>query len=194
MDRKVHPLRRGTGLLVLLLAAGLVLTAACSSGSEATAADEPVVATEEHDDAEAHEDAEAREEGDEDANAYLEVAPKEQLFLVQMTNFAFTPDVLEAQAGEVIEIAIQNVEAVLHDFTIDKIDADLHISYLGGTGEHAHDEGMDMEAEEADLHFALTEPGSGVVHIKVHEPGEYVIYCSVPGHREAGMVGTLIIR
>ncbi len=188
MDRKVHPLRRGTGLLVLLLAAGLVLTAACSSGGEATAADEPVVATEEHDDAEAH------EEGDEDANAYLEVAPKEQLFLVQMTNFAFTPNVLEAEAGEVIEIAIQNVEAVLHDFTIDKIDADLHVSYLGGTGEHAHDAEMDMEAEMADLHFALTEPGSGVVHIKVHEPGEYVFYCSVPGHREAGMVGTLIIR
>ena len=111
-----------------------------------------------------------------------------------MTNFAFTPDVIEAQVGDVIEIAIQNVEAVLHDFTIDRIDADLHVSYLGGTGEHAHAGEMEMEAEMADLHFALTEPGSGVVHIKVYEPGEYVFYCSVPGHREAGMVGTLIIR
>ena len=185
MDSKMHPLRRGAGLLVLLLAAGVVLTAACSSDGGATAASEPFVATEAHEDAEAH---------DEDANAYLEVAPKDQLFLVQMTNFAYTPSLLEAEAGEVIEIAIQNVEAVLHDFTIDRIDADLHVSYLGGTGEHAHAEGMEMEAEMADLHFALTEPGSGVVHIKVHEPREYVFYCSVPGHREAVMVGTLIIH
>ncbi len=130
------------------------------------------------------------EDGAADANSYLEAAPKDALFLVQMTNFAFTPNVLEVNAGEVLEIAIQNVEPVLHDFTIDKIDADVHISYLGGTGQHMH-----IEPErEADLHFALTEPASGVVHIKVHEPGEYVIYCSVPGHREAGMEGTLIVR
>jgi len=92
--------------------------------------------------------------------------------------------------GEVLEIAIQNVEAVLHDFTIDEIDADVHISYLGGTGQHVHTEPQ----LEADVHFALTEPSTGVVHLKIHEPGEYVIYCSVPGHREAGMEGTLIVR
>ena len=107
-----------------------------------------------------------------------------------MTSFAFTPAVLEVNSGEVLEIAIQNTEPVLHDFTIDEIDADVHISYLGGTGQHAH-----AEAElDADLHFALTEPGTGVVHIKIHEPGEYVIYCSVPGHREGGMEGTLIVQ
>ena len=127
---------------------------------------------------------------DEEEFAYLEAAPKDVLYLVEMTNFAFTPEVLEVGVGEVLEIAIQNVEAVLHDFTIDEIDADVHISYLGGTGQHAHAE---LE-RDADVHFALTEPGSGVVHIKVHEPGEYVIYCSVPGHREAGMEGTLIVR
>ena len=107
-----------------------------------------------------------------------------------MTNFAFTPYVLEANAGEVIEIAIQSVEPVLHDFTIDRIDADFHISYLGGTGQHLHD----GEHPEADVHFVLSEPGTGVVHIKVHEPGEYVFYCTVPGHRELGMEGTLIVR
>ena len=123
-------------------------------------------------------------------NAYLEAAPKDALFLVEMTNFAFTPDVLEVNAEDVIEIAIQNVDPLLHDFTIDEVDADVHISYLGGTGDHLH-VGPDREA---DIHFALTERGTGIVHVKVSQPGEYVFYCSVPGHREAGMEGTLIVR
>ena len=123
-------------------------------------------------------------------NAYLEVAPKDTLFQVEMTSFAFTPNVLEVNAGDVIELAVQNVEPLLHDFTIDEVAADVHISYLGGTGEHAH---VDPD-READIHFALSEEGTGVVHVKVSEPGEYVFYCSVPGHREGGMEGTLIVR
>ena len=122
-------------------------------------------------------------------NAYLEVEPKEALFLMDMSSFSFTPNVLRVGTGEVVEIAIQNTERVLHDFTIDEIDADTHISYLGGTGLHAHDE----PANPADVHFALTEPASGVVHLKINEPGEYVFYCSVPGHQQQGMEGTLIV-
>ncbi len=129
-------------------------------------------------------------DGDGEANAYLEAAPKEALTLIEMTSFAYTPSVIEVGAGEVLEIAIQNAEPALHDFTIDKIDADVHISYLGGSGQHQHQE----PDRDADVHFALTEPASGVVHLKVGESGEYVFYCSVPGHREAGMEGTLIVN
>lgn len=124
-----------------------------------------------------------------DPNAYLEVEPKDALFLMEMSSFAFAPEDLQVEVGEVVEIAIQNSEMVLHDFTIDDIDADVHISYLGGTGQHAHEE----TAKEADVHFALTEPASGVVHLKINEPGEYVFYCSVPGHQQQGMEGTLIV-
>lgn len=162
-------------LIGIMLALGLVV--ACGGdGNSAGSGD-----ADEHDD-DGH-DAAA-------ANAYLEVAPKDALYLVEMSSLAFTPDVLEVNAGDVLEIAIQNVEPFLHDFTIDRIDAEVHVSYLGGTGEHAH-----AAAErDADVHFALSEAGSGVVHLKINEPGEYAFYCSVPGHREGGMEGTLIVR
>ncbi len=127
---------------------------------------------------------------DGEAYAYLEVAPKEALFLMQMSNFAYAPNDLTVKAGEVVEIAIQNVTTEPHDFTIERIDAELHVSYLEGSGEHAHAAGH----PNADLHFVLTEPGAGVVHIKVHEPGEYVFYCTVPGHRELGMEGVLRVN
>ena len=145
-------------------------------------------------DADEHSDADADEhtDGDEhdpEAHAYLEAAPKDSLFLVDMSQLQFNPGVIEVKVGEVVEIAIQNTETTLHDFTIDKVDADVHISYLGGTGQHEHAEA----AKDADVHFALTEPASGVVHLKIHEPGEYVFYCSVTGHQAAGMEGTLIV-
>ena len=155
------------GVLVLLTSALVVLAMACSNDATEHGGEGPV----------------------DDNNAYLEAAPKDALYLIKMVSFAYEPSLLEVKTDEVLEIAIQNVDHLLHDFTIDRIDADVHISYLGGTGQHAHNE---PEAE-ADVHFALTEPGSGVVHIKIHEPGSYVIYCTVPGHREAGMEGLLVV-
>ncbi len=140
----------------------------------------------EHEDGDNHADL----DGDGQANDYLEAAPKDSLTLIEMTSFAYAPSVIEVGAGEVLEIAVQNAEPALHDFTIDKIDADVHISYLGGTGQHEHQE----QERDADVHFALTEPASGVVHLKIHEPGEYVFYCTVPGHREGGMEGKLIVQ
>ena len=176
-----------TALGMMALVVTLVsVPAACGGGdsaSEETAANGDEALHEDGEEADAHQDPEE--------HAYLEAAPKDALYLVEMTNFAYTPQILEVNVGEVLEIAVQNIETVLHDFTIDQIDADVHVSYLGGTGEHAHAEAA---AQEADLHFALTEPGTGVVHMNIHEPGEYVFYCTVPGHREAGMEGTLIVR
>ena len=164
-------------LLAMPLVVAMLALAACNGDGNGSG---ETPTGEEHTDADA----------DGEANAYLEAAPKEALTLIEMTSFAYTPSVIEVGAGEVLEIAIQNADPALHDFTIDKIDADVHISYLGGTGQHQHQE----PERDADVHFALTEPASGVVHLKVDEPGEYEFYCSVPGHREAGMEGTLIVQ
>ena len=180
--------RRVGGLVAIALLVALsVAFVSCGGGD----GDSNVADT--HDDEAAHLDEAAHEAGEADdpeKHAYLEAAPKDTLYLVEMTSFAFAPDVLEVNAGDVLEIAIQNAEPILHDFTIERIDSDVHISYLGGTGQHVHTEAQ----RDADVHFALTEPGSGVVHMKIHEPGEYVFYCTVPGHREAGMEGTLIVQ
>ena len=45
--------------------------------------------------------------------------------------------------------------------------------------------------------LALTAPpggGSGTLEFTPTEPGEYEYYCTVPGHKEAGMLGTLVVE
>jgi len=108
---------------------------------------------------------------------------------LEMKDFAFVPARLTVKAGDVIHFNAENTTNNIHDFTIDKVDADLYIVALPGDGEHAH-----MDDAMADVHFAFTEAGKGAIQVRIHEPGEYVYYCSVPGHREAGMEGTIIVE
>ena len=73
------------------------------------------------DDASAHADGDEHDSDSNDdlePNAYLEVEPKEALFLVDMSLFSFTPNVLQVRVGDVVELASQNSEADLHDFTM----------------------------------------------------------------------------
>lgn len=54
--------------------------------------------------------------------------------------------------------------------------------------------GHDFTIEGTDLATALLNPGESEDLIVNLEPGSYTYYCSVPGHREAGMQGTLTVE
>lgn len=184
--------------LVFMLAFAVTLVVACggdgAEAGDAVAADDAA----QHDDGDDHaddgDDHAVADDGDHaDDEHELEggaLAVEADLVIdLELTDFAFVPARLTVKAGEVIHINAENTSSNIHDFTIDKVDADLHIIALPGTGEHAH-----MDGPMADVHFAFTETGKGAIQVRIHEPGEYVYYCSVPGHREAGMVGTIIVE
>lgn len=80
---------------------------------------------------------------------------------------AYNTDSLEAGAGEV-EIDFTNPSSIPHDVDVEK-DGET----IGGTEVFA-------EGEE-----------TATVEL---EPGDYTFFCSVPGHREAGMEGTLTVK
>ena len=80
-------------------------------------------------------------------------------------DFEFDPSEITATAGEELAVVLTS-EDMLHDFTIDELDA--HVS-----------------ADSGD-----TETGG----LTADEPGTYTYYCSVPGHRGAGMEGTLTVE
>jgi len=81
---------------------------------------------------------------------------------------AFTSDDASAKAGKVT-VNFTNTSPVPHDVRIESSGGE----ELGGT--EVLSEGN--ESAEVDL-----------------KPGEYTFFCSVPGHRQAGMEGTLTVK
>jgi uncharacterized cupredoxin-like copper-binding protein len=76
-----------------------------------------------------------------------------------------------------------------HDFVIEKIDVETKVIKDSGSTEH-HMPGM---GAENDLHVSAQVGETSVIQFTVAEPGTYQYFCSVAGHKEAGMVGELIV-
>jgi nitrite reductase (NO-forming) len=71
---------------------------------------------------------------------------------------AFGPDRIELTAGEPVNVALTSAD-IPHDLVVDEID----------------------------FHLAADRDETVTGGLAFFEPGTYVGYCSVPGHREAGM-------
>jgi plastocyanin len=85
---------------------------------------------------------------------------------VTMVDIAFQPTELTIPANTDVTITLTNKGASVHNFNIDDLD----------------------------IHSGDIQPGqSGSVTINAH-PGDHEYYCSIPGHKEAGMVGTLHVQ
>ncbi len=74
---------------------------------------------------------------------------------------------LEANAGQV-EIVMDNPSSLPHNVSIE--------------GDGVYEEGK-----------TVRNGGTSIVRAKLR-PGRYIFYCSVPGHRQGGMQGTLTVR
>jgi uncharacterized cupredoxin-like copper-binding protein len=87
---------------------------------------------------------------------------------IDAKDIAFVPTELTIQAAdEPVTITMKNTGAALHNFAIDALNIDVDVN-----------------------------PGE-TVEIVIPAgtaPGTYDFYCNVPGHKEAGMVGTLTVE
>jgi len=83
-------------------------------------------------------------------------------------NLAFTSDTATAKAGKAT-INFTNESPVPHDVKIE----DENGEEIGGT--------------------EVISEGSDSAEVEL-EPGTYTYYCSIPGHRQAGMEGTLTVK
>ena len=108
---------------------------------------------------------------------------------VEAADFTYTPATITVPAGEPVTLTLKNTGKVEHDFIIDKINVtDVEASDTGPATHHQ----IGHEAAY-DLHFFAKAGETETLQFTASEPGTYEIFCSVEGHKEAGMIGTLVV-
>ncbi len=84
--------------------------------------------------------------------------------VLRTENMAFTTTELVADSGTVT-VVVDNQDLWWHTFTIDALEVSLNVPSNG----------------KREMVFTAS-------------PGTYTFYCAIPGHRELGMAGTLVVR
>lgn len=89
-----------------------------------------------------------------------------------LEDLRFTPNRLDAKAGETLVVRLSNQGSVRHDLNF----ASLHMPDLKGVD-------------------AIMAPGeSRTLSLRFDEPGTHTFRCSAPGHAAAGMTGAVFVR
>ena len=83
---------------------------------------------------------------------------------IESRAFFFTPDVFEVKAGEKVTVSVRSFGD--HTFVIDEV-------------------GVNAKTTDGQV---------TKIEFTPKEKGVYRYYCSLPGHREAGQVGTLVVQ
>jgi len=83
------------------------------------------------------------------------------------TDKSFEPDEIKVHAGQRVELTLVNNNELSHDFVIEGTDIKT----------------MLLDKDEIDT-----------IVFELEERANYSFYCSVPGHREAGMEGLIVVE
>ncbi len=92
--------------------------------------------------------------------------PATETIAIEAGNFYFKPDAITTNAG-IAKIEL-TAKSGIHDLVFDGAYSGFSLEADGGGG---------TQSKKIDL-----------------KPGKYTFYCSVPGHRAAGMEGTLTVK
>ena len=109
---------------------------------------------------------------------------------VEASEFKFTPARIELKAGQPIKITFRNKGTVEHDFSVAKIQ--VRSSSASRSSSAGHD--MSNMTTKPDLHVSAEVGGTGTLEFTPAQSGTYEFFCTVAGHKEAGMMGSLVIN
>ena len=117
------------------------------------------------------------------------ITTPEKVVTLDLTDFSYNIPSITVPAGEPVMITLVNKGLVEHDFVIEKIDA--RVTLLQDSGSDAHQ--AHGEESNFDVHASAQVGTTTIIELTIPEPGTYQFFCSVVGHKEAGMIGELIV-
>lgn len=115
-----------------------------------------------------------------------DASPSASPFASPSASPAASPMASPAAGGQEIHVQAMDIEFDVKEIRIPAdTDVTIHVENVG-VMEH------DFVIDELDVRSEMLAAGQSDSVVVNAPAGEYEYYCSVPGHREAGMVGTLI--
>ncbi|MGL4261979.1 MAG: cupredoxin domain-containing protein [Afipia sp.] len=118
--------------------------------------------------------------------------PKKPARIVQVVmresdgKMLFIPDRVEVRTNEQIKFVLKNNGDLEHEFVLASTEDNLkHAEVMKKNSDMEHD---DPNAKRID-----PKEGSELVW-KFSKPGQFEFACLIPGHRESGMLGTVIVK
>ena len=119
--------------------------------------------------------------GDDDGDATVTVIAESTLF---------EPKNVRIAVGEEVTIALKNRDPSEHDLQVDGLDVEVVAG--GATGDEHGGGGAHGDAGMIAVHTEADETSS--ITFVADKAGTYEFYCTIAGHKEAGMTGTLTVE
>ena len=108
---------------------------------------------------------------------------------VEAKEFGFGPASLEVAAGQPVNLTLRNAGTLEHDFSVLEFPLEGAAAEAGGM---QHD--MPGMTQAPELNVAAAAGQSATLTFTPSKPGTYEFFCTVSGHKEAGMTGTLVVK
>jgi len=110
--------------------------------------------------------------------------PAWRIIEIQMTEFAFRPAVIQLDGGRPVRLVFINRGQIAHQF---------ESAFLRGLPLTIIDDALHVETRGLDL-IRLDPAKSARVEFLPRQRGRFVFACTIEGHQEAGMRGTIDVR
>lgn len=112
-------------------------------------------------------------------------APPETIDLT-VGNVSYGTREITLEKGKSYQLVLANKDGTEHDFSIDKIPVKIV--------KEGHEGGHGSGSKKPDLHVHADAHKTESVVFTPVEAGTYTYYCTIPGHKESGMVGKLTVK
>lgn len=109
---------------------------------------------------------------------------KEFVLTVFPSEFSYTPSEITLTKGQETALTLNNLDSVDHDIEIKQIAVK-----KSDNNKHAN-----RGTDQADFHLHASGKSEAALSFTPLESGVFEFYCTIPGHKENGMIGTITVN
>lgn len=108
---------------------------------------------------------------------------KNQDIVIETINMSYSPNEFVVKKNVPITLSLKNSDQIEHD-----IEFKPFTHNLIGHSLHQHD------TQENVIHLHTKPKTTGEITFSISESGTFEFYCTIPGHKEKGMVGAVVVK